>query len=206
MIAWLEGKIVEKHVSRLVIGTNGVGYLVETSMNTFFRLPDEGEQVSLYIHTIVREDAYLLYGFLEKAEREMFQLLIKVNGIGPKLAIGILSSVNAADLVQAVKEKNAVALSKIPGIGKKTAERLVVEMQDKLNDLSYVNAPAEISAAPNVKKLPLGYSEAAQDAMSALTALGYNSPQILHIMEKVGVEDKTSEQLIREALQYFSKV
>lgn len=224
MIAWLEGVILEKNPPTLVLVVNGVGYLVETSMQTFFQLPEEHTKVALHIQTIVREDAHLLYGFYERAEREMFQLLIKVNGIGPKLALGILSGMAYKDLAQCIATKNTLALGKLPGIGKKTAERLVIEMQDKIKDLAYINAGnrdgnsgiAGLGNTGNNNGLNnavaaagsafFQYSPVVQDAMSALTSLGYKSPQIALAIESMDIAEKNSEQLIREALKYFARV
>lgn len=219
MIAWLQGEILEKNPPILVLVVSQIGYLVETSMQTFFQLPEEGQKISLHIHTIIREDAHLLYGFYEKAEREMFQLLIKVNGIGPKLALGILSGMAYRDLAQCIAMKNTAALGKLPGIGKKTAERLVIEMQDKIKNLSYMNMMEGVvvdgytantvqnlaSTLPFPQSLPT-----VQDAMSALTALGYKLPQISSAIESMAkdsvlIEEKSSEQLIRDALRYFTR-
>lgn len=209
MIAWLEGYILEKNPPTLVLAANGVGYLVETSMQTFFQLPEENQKITLHIHTIVREDAHLLYGFSEKAEREMFQLLIKVNGIGPKSALGILSGMEYKELAQCIAMKNSVALGKLPGIGKKTAERLVIEMQDKIKNLSYIHAGSELENSVRMGNLsnltqPFGrYSPVVQDAMGALLSLGYKSQQIVLAIESMDIADKNSEQIIREALKYF---
>jgi holliday junction DNA helicase RuvA len=209
MIAWLEGYILEKNPPTLVLAANGVGYLVETSMQTFFQLPEENQKITLHIHTIVREDAHLLYGFSEKAEREMFQLLIKVNGIGPKSALGILSGMEYKELAQCIAMKNSVALGKLPGIGKKTAERLVIEMQDKIKNLSYIHAGSELENSVHMGNLsnltqPFGrYSPVVQDAMGALLSLGYKSQQIVLAIESMDIADKNSEQIIREALKYF---
>lgn len=216
MIAWLEGEIIEKNPPLLVLVVNGVGYWVETSMQTFFQLPEEGHKATLHIQTIIREDAHLLYGFYDKAEREMFQLLIKISGIGPKLALAILSGMAYKDLAQCIAMKNTVALGKLPGIGKKTAERLVIEMQDKIKHLSYISAlesngndglsgvkngsSGSVLSFPFPQNLP-----AVQDAMSALMSLGYKSPQISLAIESMEIEDKSSEQLIREALKYFTR-
>lgn len=213
MIAWLEGKILEKTPPSIVVGVNGVGYLVETSMQTFFQLPDESAIVTLYIQTIIREDAHLLYGFYEKAEREMFQLLIKISGVGPKLALAILSGMDYKELAQCIAMKNTAALGKLPGIGKKTAERLVIEMQDKIKHLSYINTADNMVSAnglTGVKNtnvvLPFPQNlPSVQDAMSALLSLGYKSPQIAAVMEKMTLEEKSSEQIIRDALKYFTR-
>lgn len=210
MIAWLQGEILEKNSPHLVLAANGVGYLVETSMQTFLQLPEEGQKATLYIHTAIREDAHLLYGFYDKAEREMFQLLIKINGIGPKVALGILSGIDYNELVQCILTKNTVVLNKLPGVGKKTAERLVIEMQDKVQNLTYVGAMGNDSpvATPSSGKRSLAFPQnlpSVQDATSALIALGYKLPQISLAMESVEIEEKSSEQLIRDVLRFFAR-
>lgn len=210
MIAWLNGEILEKNSPHLVIAANGVGYWVETSMQTFQQLPEAGEKATLYIHTTIREDAHLLYGFYDKAEREMFQLLIKVNGIGPKVALGILSGIDYNELVQCILTKNLTVLNKLPGVGKKTAERLVIEMQDKISQLTYVGANLSngqnANAALGKRALPFPQNlPDVQDATSALIALGYKLPQISLAMESIEIEEKSSEQLIREVLRFFAR-
>ena len=132
MIARLKGIILEKKPPNLLIDVNGIGYQVAASMNTFFDLPCEGSEVILHIQTIIREDAHSLFGFLVPKERELFCQLIKVNGVGPKLALGILSGISSDQFVQCIQDQDTASLIKLPGIGKKTAERLIVEMQDKL--------------------------------------------------------------------------
>lgn len=219
MIAWLEGHILEKNPPYLVVVVNGIGYWVETSTHTFFQLPEEGQKINLHIHTIIREDAHLLYGFYDKAEREMFQCLIKISGIGPKSALAVLSGMPYQELAQCIVTKNLVALGKLPGIGKKTAERLVIEMQDKIKNLAFLGAMPNNSSENGLNKnmamsslqpFPWNFP-AVQDAMSALTALGYKTSQItsaINTMAQVVEMDAqtTSEQVIREALKYFTRV
>lgn len=196
MIGWLNGQIVDKHQpGKLVLDVNGVGYDVETSLNTFFQLGQTDKNVGLHIHTVVREDALLLYGFLDKDERALFRALIKVNGIGPKSAIAILSSISPAEFIQCIQQENAALLTKLPGIGKKTAERLVVEMRDSLKQLSgsqeiNVNLPASMRSQ--------------DEAISALEALGYKQQEAHKVVSKIDDGVKTCEQLIREALQILA--
>lgn len=196
MIGWLNGQIVDKHQpGKLVLDVNGVGYDVETSLNTFFQLEQTNKNVGLHIHTVVREDALLLYGFLDKEERALFRALIKVNGIGPKSAIAILSSISPAEFIQCIQKENAALLTKLPGIGKKTAERLVVEMRDNLKHLS---GTQEIN-------INLPVSMRSQDeAISALEALGYKQQEAHKVVNKIDDGVKTCEQLIREALQILA--
>ncbi len=196
MIGWLNGQIVDKHQpGKLVLDVNGVGYDVETSLNTFFQLEQLNKNVGLHIHTIVREDALLLYGFLDKEERSLFRSLIKVNGIGPKSAIAILSSISPAEFIQCIQQENAALLTKLPGIGKKTAERLVVEMRDTIKQFS------EYSGRIMQQSVPMRSQD---EAISALEALGYKPQEAQKVVNKIDDGVKTCEQLIREALQILA--
>jgi holliday junction DNA helicase RuvA len=197
MIGWLDGTIVDKHQpGKLVLNVHGVGYDVETSLNTFFQLDTLNGSVGLHIHTVVREDALLLYGFLDKEERALFRALIKVNGVGPKLAIAILSSITPNEFIQCIKQENSTLLTKLPGIGKKTAERLVVEMRDSIKQFT------EQSSDTLYK--PLNLIRGQDEAISALEALGYKPQEALKAVNKIDDGSKTCEQLIREALQVLS--
>jgi holliday junction DNA helicase RuvA len=198
MIGWLDGHIVDKHQpGKLVLNVHGVGYDVETSLNTFFQLDNlSGAAVGLHIHTIVREDALLLYGFLDRQERELFRALIKVNGIGPKLAMSILSSITPNEFIQCIQQENSTFLMKLPGIGKKTAERLVVEMRDCVQQFA-------VSASASSNKVI--YSMSSQDeAVSALEALGYKPQEALKTVNKVNDGSQSCEQLIRESLKILA--
>lgn len=196
MIGWLSGQVADKETpGKLLIDVHGVGYDVETSMQTFFQLQSHDGEIGLHIHTVVREDALLLYGFISKDERSLFRELIKVNGIGPKLAIAILSSISPNEFIQCIQQQDAQMLTKLPGIGKKTAERLVIEMKDRLDQLSV--SPAELSN--------LSSAEANQaEAIEALVALGYSNKDASKAVKKADDGDKSCEQLIREALQILS--
>ncbi|HHT0592385.1 TPA: Holliday junction branch migration protein RuvA [Legionella anisa] len=197
MIGWLDGQIIDKHhPGKLVLDVHGVGYDVETSLNTFFQLDNQNGSVGLHIHTIVREDALLLYGFLERQERELFRALIKVNGIGPKLAMSILSSITPNEFIQCIQQENASFLMKLPGIGKKTAERLVVEMRDSMKQFSISTADSQGKLVPIIN----GQDE----AISALEALGYKPQEALKAVNKVNDNSKNCEQLIRDALQVLA--
>lgn len=196
MIGWLHGQVIDKHQpGRLVLDVNGVGYDVETSLNTFFQLDGLSKAVGLHIHTVVREDALLLYGFLDREERALFRALIKVNGVGPKLAMAILSSISPDEFIQCIQQENAQVLTKLPGIGKKTAERLVVEMRDSVKQLGG-------SALPNTSFTPV--IRAQDEAISALEALGYKPQEALKVVNKIDDGNKTCEQLIRESLQILA--
>lgn len=197
MIGWLQGQIIDKpQPGKLVLNVQGVGYDVETSLNTFFKAEALLQTISLHIHTIVREDALLLYGFLDKEERALFRSLIKVNGIGPKSAIAILSSTTPNEFIQCIAEGNTAFLTKLPGIGKKTAERLVVEMRDNLSQLSTDGLKS--------LTLPVSAKSNQDDAASALESLGYKPSEIVKVMKKIDDGCKSSEQLIRDALQFFN--
>ena len=197
MIAWLKGCIVDAPLpGRLVLDVNGVGYDIETSLATFFQLQALSGAVAVHIHTVVREDAFLLYGFIDQAERRLFRALIKVNGVGPKLAITILSSVSPSEFVAMIQQQNPALLTRIPGVGKKTAERLVVEMKDSLQQHHGLEA-AQAGQAPSVIR-------EADEAIKALEALGYKAHEAHKLITQLDDGHKSCEQLIRQALQRLS--
>ena len=194
MIGWLCGNIVDKqHPGKIVLNVNGVGYDLETSLTTFFQIESYTDTVSLHVHTVVREDALLLYGFAHLDERALFRALIKVNGVGPKVAIAILSSISPDDFIQCILQQNTTMLTKLPGIGKKTAERLVVEMKDSVQQFS-----PTLQSTPQI--LPSMSQQ--EEAISALEALGYKPQEAVTLIRKIDDGQKSSEQLIRLALQY----
>lgn len=196
MIAHLRGKLLSKHPNQAIVETGGVGYDVTISVPTFSDLPGVGGEVALYIHTHVREDLIALYGFLRPAEKQLFEKLITVSGIGPKLAITILSGMAADEMVGAIRGNDVVRLTRIPGIGKKTAERMVLELRDKL-------PPA---ATGNVTALPTK-SAIEDDVLSALVNLGYQRPAAEKALErstKMG-SGESFETMFREALGVLSK-
>jgi Holliday junction DNA helicase RuvA len=198
MIGWLNGRVVDKHnPGKLVVDVNGVGYDVETSLPTFFQVEAESGNVGLHIHTVVREDALLLYGFLDQQERSLFRALIKVNGVGPKMAIAILSSISPDEFIQCIYQQNTVLLTKLPGIGKKTAERLVVEMKDRLQQL-----PREATQQQNHLTTVIREQD---EAVKALESLGYKQQEAFKAINKIDDGNKTCEQLIRQALQILAK-
>lgn len=197
MIGWLSGRIIDKsHPGKLVLDVSGVGYDVETSLQTFFQAEAQAGVVALHIHTVVREDALLLYGFWDKAERSLFRALIKVNGIGPKSAIAILSSVSPQEFIQCIHQKNTQLLTKLPGIGKKTAERLVVEMKDNLKEFSEIHFIQDISLPQRTHQ---------DEAISALESLGYKTQEATKAVQKIDDGTQSAEQLIRQALQGLSR-
>lgn len=192
MIGWIQGLIVDRpEVGKLVLDVHGVGYDVEVSLSNYFQLETKQDVINLYIHTVVREDAFLLYGFMHKEERSLFRSLIKVNGIGPKLAMNILSSTSPLEFIQWVHAQAADQLVRLPGIGKKTAERILVEMKDKLQpiDVSLNATPMQSTA------------HGSQEAISALEALGYQPREAAKMVKSVEQEGMSCEQLIREALK-----
>ncbi|KTD36763.1 Holliday junction DNA helicase RuvA [Legionella nautarum] len=198
MIGWLSGQIVDKHqLGKLVVDVNGVGYDVETSLQTFFQLESHQGPIGLHIHTVVREDALLLYGFLDKLERSLFRALIKVNGVGPKMAITILSSISPNEFIQCINQQNTLYLTKLPGIGKKTAERLVIEMKDSIKSFSSADFnQVALKQVANVREQ--------DEAISALEALGYKQQEAAKVINKIDDGNKTCEQLIRQALQILA--
>lgn len=197
MIGRLQGIIVDKsHPGKFVIDVNGVGYDVETSLQTFFNLEVHTDSVIVHIHTIVREDAFILYGFQTQQERELFRSLIKVNGVGPKLAITILSSINPVEFVQAIAGKDLMVLNNIPGIGKKTAERLLIELKDLPGKLNIIQPPSD-NDYPMV-------TEGVTEAISALISLGYKPTEVNKAMRQVDDGQKSCEQLIRDGLKWLS--
>ncbi|CDZ78194.1 Holliday junction ATP-dependent DNA helicase RuvA [Legionella massiliensis] len=197
MIGWLSGQIVDKHqLGKFVIDVNGVGYDVETSLQTFFQLESQQGRVGLHIHTVVREDALLLYGFSDKSERALFRALIKVNGVGPKMAITILSSISPNEFIQCINQQNTAYLTKLPGIGKKTAERLVIEMKDSLKQFDAGGAGQPAKQTVTIREQ--------DEAISALEALGYKQQEAIKVINKIDDGNKSCEQLIRQALQLLS--
>ena len=190
MIGSLTGVIAGKAPPKLLIDVGGVGYDVEAPMSTFYTLPPAGERVRLLIHQVVREDALLLYGFVSEAERTLFRNLLKVSGVGPRIALAILSGVSIDVFAQLVHGQDVAALTKIPGVGRKTAERLLVEMRDRLQE----------PLSPVVEGGgPPGSAQA--EALNALLALGYKPAEATRLIGAAGEGTQSTEELIRRALQ-----
>lgn len=194
MIGRIKGVLIEKSPPDICVDVQGVGYELQVPMNTFYRLPDIDHPVSLYTHFVVREDAQLLYGFYEARERELFRAVIKINGVGPKLGLAILSGIEASDFVRVVHNNDVAALTKVPGIGKKTAERLVIEMRDKLK--GWPEAPGDLQASLNSAA-----ADGTDEAVSALLALGYKPKDAEKAIKSIAVEGMSSQELIRQALK-----
>lgn len=192
MIGRITGKLLSKKPPQLLVDVMGVGYEVEAPMSTFYRLPAVGETITLQTHLTVREDAHLLFGFATQAEKDLFRDLIRISGVGPKLALAILSGVNVDDFWATVRAGDAARLTKLPGIGKKTAERLIIEMRDK--------AGAAEASGMSTSALPAGAGPL-QEARAALNALGYKPAEIQRFTEAVYRDGMSTEQIIQEALK-----
>ena len=197
MIGFIRGKLVSKKPPLLVLDVQGVGYEIEAPMTTFYNLPAMDETVHLHTHLVVREDAHILFGFSTEADRVMFRTLIKVNGVGPKLALTILSGQSADEFHRCIQDNDTATLIRLPGVGKKTAERLIIEMRDKLPTLD-----ESTSGNNNVEQgSGLSRSSAKQEAISALCALGYKAQDASKMVQGIAQEDRSCEDIIRLALQ-----
>lgn len=203
MIGRLRGIILEKQAPELLLEVGGVGYEVAMPLTSFYQLPEAGNEAIVYTHFVVREDAQLLYGFINQTERSLFRQLIKANGIGPKLALTILSGMTAQQFVRCVQLDDVTTLVKLPGVGKKTAERLLVEMRDRLKDWGLpVTTPTTDSMIIQDDEAIFSLPESAeQDAISALVSLGYSQLQASKAVQKVKRADAGSEQMIKDALR-----
>ena len=198
MIGRLQGIILEKQPPTILLDVQGVGYELEASMSTFYHLPDCGENIILHTHLVVREDAQLLYGFHSLTERLMFRSLIKISGVGPKLALTILSGMSAEDFTRCILQEDSKTLTKLPGVGKKTAERLVIELKDRLQKDDSIKLPGATEAG----SVPIErQANPVNDAVSALISLGYKAQQASLMVRDLNVEDKSTEDIIRAALQ-----
>lgn len=198
MIGRLHGKIIEKSPPEMVLDVNGVGYEVLLPMTSFYALPQINEETTIFTHLVVREDAHLLFGFAQKQERTLFRELIKTNGVGPKLALAILSAMSVTQFATAVEQEELSKLTKIPGIGRKTAERLLVELKGKFKGLSQSDFFIE-SAGDQI--IAATTHDPADEAQDALIALGYKAIDAEKMVKKVNKAGATAEQLIREALK-----
>jgi Holliday junction DNA helicase RuvA len=191
MIGSLRGRIFAKVPPQLTVEVGGIGYELEAPMSTFFHLPGLGAEVHLLTHLVVREDAHVLYGFGTEAERRLFRSLIKVSGVGPKIALALLSGISVAAFYQCVHNEDISALTRVPGIGRKTAERLIVEMRDRL---------AAPEASPGATAAG-GPASAEAEAYDALVALGYRPAEATRLLKEAGPGTHSTEELIRRALQ-----
>jgi Holliday junction DNA helicase RuvA len=199
VIAFLRGSLVEKSASRLVVDVGGVGYDVLVPLSTFYVIGDEGSAVALRVHTHVREDVIALYGFATKLEQDLFERLIAINGVGPKLALAVLSGIEPADLIRAVRTQDVARLTAIPGVGKKTAERIGLELKDRLPASLQAAEPAQATSAPA--------DQLRDDLLSALVNLGYHRPLAEKAVDQVltATPGVPFEQALREVLRAMMK-
>ncbi|MCF6255258.1 MAG: Holliday junction branch migration protein RuvA [Gammaproteobacteria bacterium] len=195
MIGRLHGVLLEKQPPQLLLDVGGVGYEISAPMTTFYELPETGNEITLHTHLAVREDAHVLYGFLREQDRLLFRTLIKVSGVGPKLALAILSGMSADEFAGCVQNGDSALLTRLPGVGKKTAERLVVELKDRLKDWQGTTLSADIST----NRAPA--SDALKDAISALVSLGYKPQEASRMVSQLESDGLASEELIRLALK-----
>lgn len=196
MIGFLRGQLVHKHPPALMVEVNGVGYELEAPMTTFYTLPDAGQEIALYTHLVVREDAQLLYGFATEEEQRLFRALIKVNGVGAKMALTILSGIESDQFARCIRENDTDTLIKLPGVGKKTAERLIIEMRDKLGQLPDTSRKQDTG-----EHAPESTRTSVDDAISALIALGYRPQEASKYVHAVSGTNMDSEEIIRQALK-----
>nr|VFJ49462.1 MAG: Holliday junction DNA helicase subunit RuvA [Candidatus Kentron sp. FW]VFJ56514.1 MAG: Holliday junction DNA helicase subunit RuvA [Candidatus Kentron sp. FW] len=196
MIAQLRGILREKHPPYLLLDIHGVGYELEAPITTFSVLPEPGEELTLHTHQVIREDAHRLYGFAGRSERDVFRLLLRVSGVGAKMALAILSGMDAAAFSRCVYEGDTTALERLPGIGKKTAQRLILEMQHRLDSMSGSNASAMKSDASPDPRL---------DAISALVALGLKHPEASRRIDALDCDGLACEEIVRRALRSMAK-
>ena len=195
MIAWLEGVLLAKQPPNILLNVNGIGYELEAPLSTFYELPAIGEKISVFVHMVVREDAQLLFAFSDQQHRDLFRSLIKVNGVGPKVALAVLSTMSTHELLQCMADEDHDLLTKVPGIGKKTAQRLIVEMKDRL-EKEFADVALESSSKSRSSNDRL-------DAISALESLGYKNSDASRVVRALDV-DLSSEELIRKALRHLS--
>lgn len=194
MIGFLRGKLVSKQPPQLVLDVSGVGYELDAPTSTFYNLPATGADISLFTHLVVREDAHILFGFATDRERRMFRELLKVSGVGPKLALSLLSGINVDELLVCVASSDVDSLVRIPGVGRKTAERLLVEMRDRIKSFGEalpVNHAVNGSAAQSVQN----------EAFDALVALGYKPAEVTRLLKAVDPAVQSVEEIIRHALK-----
>jgi holliday junction DNA helicase RuvA len=195
MIGFLRGRLTAKHPPALVIDVGGVGYEIEAPMSTFYGLPAVGTDIHLFTHLVVREDAHILFGFGTERERRLFRELLKVSNVGPKLALSLLSGMSVDNFLMCIEAQDADTLVRIPGVGRKTAERLLIEMKDRIKNLG--SLPGVTSGATVLEPASGAHAE----AFSALIALGYKPIEVTRLLKAVEPSVQTTEEIIRRALQ-----
>ena len=196
MIGSLRGRLTAKHPPQLLIDVGGVGYEIEAPMSTFYGLPATGAEVSLFTHLVVREDAHILFGFRTERDRRLFRELLKVSNVGPKLALALLSGMTADNFLMCIEAQDVDSLVRIPGVGRKTAERLVVEMRDRVKGFGEIGVV--VAAGSGTPPAAVGPQA---EAFSALVALGYKPAEVTRLLKGVDASVQTTEELIRKALQ-----
>ena len=201
MIGLLQGILLEKQPPEILLNVQGVGYELLLPMTSFYDLPEIGQETTLFTHLVVREDAHLLFGFAQKTDRTLFRELIKTNGVGPKLALAILSAMSVEQFAYAIEREELSKLTKIPGVGKKTAERLLVELKGKFKGVKQSDFFVESTHIPSAPSIELRTENSYDEAISALIALGYKPSEAEKMVERVAKPELTSEQVIREALK-----
>jgi holliday junction DNA helicase RuvA len=199
MIGRIRGLLIEKKPPFILLDVQGIGYELEAPLTTFYRLPELNTELSLYTHLLVREDGHLLFGFLTDSERRLFRALLKVNGVGARLALTILSGTGADEFASCIHTADIARLTQVPGVGKKTAERLIIEMRDRLAD--WATLPSTFSADTRAASSP----DAVADAISGLIALGYKPQEASRQVHAIDTEGLTSEAIIRAALKALAK-
>ena len=197
MIGFLRGRLAAKQPPQLLVDVGGVGYELEAPMSTFYGLPAVGAEVSLFTHLVVREDAHILFAFGNERERRLFRELLKVSNVGPKLALALLSGMNVESFIACIEAQDVDTLVRIPGVGRKTAERLVVEMRDRMKGFGQL--PGAVSAVGGAQ---VEHASGPQgEAFAALISLGYKPPEVMRLLKSVDESAKTTEEIIRRALQ-----
>lgn len=191
MIGSLRGKLVSKQAPHVIIECQGVGYEVETPMSTFLDLPSVGDELFLHTHLLVRDDAHMLFGFASETERRLFRTLLKISGVGAKMSLAILSTLSVADFERCVEYEDTATLVKVPGVGKKTAERLIIEMRDRIDGGQGMPGAARVAVQANPRS----------EAVDALVALGYNVREVNKLVGGMDVAGKSAEDIIRQALR-----
>ncbi len=195
MIGSLRGLLAHKQAPAIIVECSGVGYEVETPMSTFLDLPPTGEQVFLHTHLLVREDAQILYGFSTEDEKALFRSLLKVSGVGAKMALAVLSAMSVGDFQRCVEYEDATTLVKIPGVGKKTAERLIIDMRDRIDKIQAVAGSRPVTIETNARS----------EAVDALIALGYKPRDVNKLVGDLDVEGMSAEDIIRKALKQVAQ-
>ncbi|MDD9873983.1 MAG: Holliday junction branch migration protein RuvA [Gammaproteobacteria bacterium] len=198
MIGAISGQLVNKHPPFLLVDVGGVGYELEAPMTTFYALPEAGQAVSLFVHHLVREDAQLLFGFSDRPQRELFRSLLKVNGVGPRVALAILSTLSTEQFIACIHHSDVATLTRVPGIGAKTAERMILDMRDR------ISAPGPAGERDDPAH-PAASQSPVQDAVGALIALGYKAAEATKAVRAVEAKSGERDDLIRNALQYLSR-